>query len=57
LAARDDEARAARGDANATRALARQWTERYAARSANVVPRALHLKSMERMIDLFQRAA
>ncbi|NRD84046.1 MBL fold metallo-hydrolase, partial [Burkholderia pseudomallei] len=45
------------GDANATRALARQWTERYAARSANVVPRALHLKSMERMIDLFQRAA
>ncbi|MWA30330.1 MBL fold metallo-hydrolase [Burkholderia pseudomallei] len=57
LAARDDAARAARGHANATRALARQWTERYAARSANVVPRALHLKSMERMIDLFQRAA
>ncbi|ABC35724.1 MBL fold metallo-hydrolase [Burkholderia thailandensis] len=57
LAARGDEARAARGDANATRALAQQWTERYAARSEKVVPRALHLKSMERMIDLFQRAA
>ncbi|AOJ73226.1 MULTISPECIES: MBL fold metallo-hydrolase [Burkholderia] len=57
LAARDDEARATRGDAAATRALAQLWTERYAARSAKVVPRALHLKSMERMIDLFQRAA
>ena len=48
-------ARAVRGDARAARALAHDWTARYAARSARVVPPDLHLKSMTRMIDLFHR--
>ncbi|MGU7816811.1 MBL fold metallo-hydrolase [Burkholderia sp. AW49-1] len=48
-------ARAVRGNADAARALAYDWTARYAARSARVVPRHLHLSSMTRMIDLFHR--
>ncbi|HDR9510991.1 MBL fold metallo-hydrolase [Burkholderia cepacia] len=49
-------ARAVRDDADAARVLAHDWTARYAARSARVIPRHLHLKSMVRMIDLFRRA-
>ncbi|HDR9756987.1 TPA: MBL fold metallo-hydrolase [Burkholderia cepacia] len=56
LDAREADARAVRGNAAATQALAHQWTARYAARSEKVVPRFLHLKSMTHMIDLFHRA-
>ncbi|MGY4730729.1 MBL fold metallo-hydrolase [Burkholderia pyrrocinia] len=56
LDAFEAKARAVRGNADAAQALAHDWTTRYAARSASVVPRHLHLKSMTRMIDLFHRA-
>ncbi|WP_321861706.1 MBL fold metallo-hydrolase [Burkholderia cenocepacia] len=56
LDVRQGEARAVRGHAAAARELAHAWTARYAARSERVVPRALHLNSMVRMIDLFHRA-
>ncbi|PCE30131.1 MBL fold metallo-hydrolase [Burkholderia ubonensis] len=56
LDARETDARAVRGNATAAHELAHEWTARYAARSERVVPRALHLKSMMRMIDLFHRA-
>jgi len=49
-------ARAVRGHTEAAHRLAREWTARYAARSARVVPRHLHLKSMARMISLLHRA-
>ncbi|WP_175873550.1 MBL fold metallo-hydrolase [Burkholderia sp. BCC0397] len=56
LDARQGDARAVRGHAAAAHELAHAWTARYAARSERVVPRALHLNSMVRMIDLFHRA-
>jgi glyoxylase-like metal-dependent hydrolase (beta-lactamase superfamily II) len=55
LAALEQQALTVRGDEFATHSLALEWTDRYALRSEKVVPRSLHLKSMARMIDLFQR--
>lgn len=56
LARHRDEARAVRGDPAAADALARRWTERHAFRSARILPQALHLASMQRMIRVLHAA-